>query len=267
MMLDLGMTTDTPKVSSERQHQILRRALADRVVKIKDLSAELGVHEMTVRRDIDQLAEQGLLERIHGGARIVEKTSEEVAHQLRATKNTEAKEAIARAALNLIEDGDVVALDASTTALALARLLHARNVSAIVSGLDAANVLAANGVPFLMVGGNFHAPARSFVGAFFMDTMTRLHPDKVFFSAKAFSPDTGFTDPHLPEVGAKQTLIRSAGTVIALLDSTKFERRALATIATLDEVDVLITDQTPSERTLSALEAADIQLTMTQETP
>lgn len=264
MLLDLNMITDNLKVGSERQHLILRRALSERIVKIKDLAAELGVHEMTVRRDLDQLAEQGLLERVHGGARIVEQTSEEVAHQLRATTNTGAKEAIARAALELIEDGDVVALDASTTALALARILHARAVSAIVTSLDAANVLAQNGVPFLMVGGSFHAPARSFVGAFFMDTMSRLHPDKVFFSAKAYAAETGFTDPHLPEVGAKQTLIRSGGSVTALLDHSKFGRRALATIATLDQVDVLISDAPPPERIRTLLEAADIKLVITQ---
>ncbi|WP_084047121.1 DeoR/GlpR family DNA-binding transcription regulator [Deinococcus hopiensis] len=258
------MVSEVFKVGAERQHLILRRALADRVVKIKDLAAELGVHEMTIRRDLDQLAEQGLLERVHGGARLLEKASEEIAHQLRATKNTEAKEGIARAALNLIEDGDVVALDASTTAFALAQILHTRKVTAIVSGLDAANVLAQNGVPFLMVGGNFHAPARSFVGAFFMDTIARLHPDKVFFSAKAFSFATGFTDPHLPEVGAKQALIRSGSTVVAMLDASKFERRALATIATLDQVNILITDRAPPADIRAALDAADVKL-VTQE--
>ena len=257
------MVSDSFKVGSERQHLILRRALAERVVKIKDLAAELGVHEMTIRRDLDQLAEQGLLERVHGGARILEKTSEEIAHQLRAITNTEAKDQLARAALDLIEDGDVVALDASTTALALARILHARNVTAIITGLDAANAVAQNGVPFLMVGGNFHAPARSFVGAFFMDTMAKLHPDKVFFSAKAFSPGTGFTDAHLPEVGAKQALIRSGGTRIALLDASKFERRALATVATLDQVDVVITNRPPPAETRAALDAADIRLVVT----
>lgn len=261
------MVTEAPKVGAERQELILRRALAERVVRIKDLAAALGVHEMTVRRDLDALAELGFLERVHGGARILDKASEELSHQLRAAKNTEAKERIARAALSLIQDGDVVALDASTTVLALARILHARQVTAIVTSLDAANALASSGVPFAMVGGNFHAPARSFVGAFFMEMMSRLHPDKVFFSAKAFSPETGFTDPHLPEVGAKQSLIRAGGTRVALLDSSKFGRRALATIATLDQVDALITDAPPAEEVRVALDAADIQLTVAKENP
>ncbi|PYE48997.1 DeoR/GlpR family DNA-binding transcription regulator [Deinococcus yavapaiensis] len=263
----MSVASEALKLTGERQHLILRRALAERIIKIKDLAAELGVHEMTIRRDLDALAEQGLLERVHGGARVKDKTSEELSHHLRAAKNTEAKARIARAALDLIQDGDVVALDASTTALALAAILHARNVTAIVTGLDAANILAASGVSFLMVGGNFHAPARSFVGAFFMDTMRRLHPDKVFFSAKAYSVETGFTDPHLPEVGAKQTLISSGGTRIALLDASKLGRRALATIATLSEVDVLVTDAAPSDDVRAAIEAADIKLVIAQEEP
>lgn len=243
----------------------MRRALAERVVKIKDLAAALGVHEMTVRRDLDALAEQGFLERVHGGARLLEKASEELSHQLRVAKNTGAKAAIAQAALGLIQDGDVVAFDASTTALALVRILHARQVTALVSSLDAANALAASGVPFVVVGGNFHAPARSFVGGFFMEMMSRLHPDKVFFSAKAFSPDTGFTDPHLPEVGAKQSLIRAGGTRVALIDSSKFGRRALATVATLDQIDTLVTDAPAPESVRAALDTADIQLILTQE--
>ena len=254
------MPTEVVAPMPGRQQDILRRALAEKVVRIKDLAAELGVHEMTVRRDLDALCEQGKLLRVHGGAQLVPKTSEELSQQLRASQNVEAKERIARAALNLIQDGDTVALDASTTSLALARLLPARQVQAITCGLDAANVLAAGGVPFLMVGGNFHSPARSFVGAFFTDTIARLHPDLVFFSAKGYTPDTGFTDPHLPEVGAKQALVRSGASAVALLDSSKLGRRALATIATHADVSTLITEAAPGDDIRSRLDADDIQL-------
>ncbi|WP_425148568.1 DeoR/GlpR family DNA-binding transcription regulator [Deinococcus sp.] len=243
-----------------RQQDILRRALTDKVVRIKDLAAEFGVHEMTVRRDIDALCEGGKLLRVHGGAQLLDKTSEELSQSLRAAQNVDAKERIARAALSLIQDGDTVALDASTTSLALARLLPARRVQAIACSLDAANVLAAGGVPFLMVGGNFHVPARSFVGAFFTDAVQRLHPDLVFFSAKGYTPETGFTDPHLPEVGAKQALVRSGSSVVALLDHSKVGRRALATIATHADINTLITDHPLTPDLHSRLEHDDIQV-------
>ncbi|GGR03323.1 DeoR/GlpR family DNA-binding transcription regulator [Deinococcus ruber] len=254
------MPSDNVAPLPGRQQDILRRALTDKVVRIKDLAAEFGVHEMTVRRDLDALCEQGKLLRVHGGAQLLDKTSEELSQSMRAAQNVDAKERIARAALALIQDGDTVALDASTTSLALARLLPARRVQAITCSLDAANVLAAGGVPFLMVGGNFHVPARSFVGAFFLDTMQRLHPDLVFFSAKGYTPDTGFTDPHLPEVGAKQALVRSGSSVVALLDSSKVGRRALATIATHADINTLITDQPLPSELHTRLENDDIQV-------
>ena len=257
------MTEQAPL--SARQQDVLRRALIDKVVRVRDLAAEFGVHEMTVRRDLDALCESGRLSRVHGGAQLLERTSEELSQQLRAGLNVDAKERVARAALELIQDGETVALDASTTCLALARLLpslqgHGRQVQVIACSLDAAQVLAAGGVPFLMVGGSFHAPARSFVGSFFTDALARLHPDRVFFSAKAYTPGTGFTDAHLPEVGAKQALIRSGAVAVALLDSSKMGRRSLATIATHADIDVLITDAPPSEVVCARLEADDIQL-------
>ena len=98
------------------------------------------------------------------------------------------------------------------------------------------------------------------MGAFFLDTLQRLHPDLVFFSAKGYTPDAGFTDPHLPEVGSKQALIRSGSSVVALVDHSKFGRRALATIATHADVNTIITDAEPDDDICSALDTDDIQL-------
>lgn len=246
--------------SEARQTAILRQALARRVVRVKDLAAEYGVHEMTIRRDLDLLADGGRLQRTHGGARLSERTSEEVSHALRASQNAEAKEAIARVALELVEDGDTVALDASTTSLALARILVGRKVQAVVTSLDAAEALAAAGVPFVLAGGAFHPPARSFVGPLVERTLKRLNVDKAFFSAKGYTPETGFADPHLPEVEVKASLIRASGTVIALLDHSKFGRRALARIAATDEVDVVVTDREPEARDHEAFVNNDVRV-------
>lgn len=258
------MTMDEPARMDvslvERQQDIFRRALEGGVVYVRDLSIEFGVHEMTIRRDFDTLVEQGLMERVRGGARLRERSGEELTHQMRAARHIEAKTAIAREALTLINPGDTVAFDCSTTALALVRLLEGSEVSAIVSGLDAAAILEANNVPYVMVGGAFHAPARSFTGVLFEESMARLHPDKVFFSAKSFHSDLGFTDSFLPEVGAKRAILRSGGMIIALIDSTKFGRRALATVALSNEIDVLITNAPLSEPDMRTLEQADVRV-------
>ena len=96
---------ETTLLASERQEEILRKVRTDNIVRIKDLAAEYGVHEMTVRRDLDQLAERGQLERFHGGARVNEKHAEDLSHFLRSTQNIAEKERIARAAFDLIEWG------------------------------------------------------------------------------------------------------------------------------------------------------------------
>jgi DeoR/GlpR family transcriptional regulator of sugar metabolism len=247
-------------LASARQQEILRRVRVDKSVRVKDLAAEYGVHEMTIRRDLDQLADYGQIERIHGGARVNEKRAEELSYSYRSTQNIEAKERIARAAFDLIEDGDAVALDASTSSLALARLLPARRVNAFVTSLDAADVLATAEAPFVLIGGEFNATARSFAGALFQETLARLHPDKVFFSAKGYTPEDGFTDAHLSLAEVKIGLRRTGATMVALLDHTKFGRRSLATVARADEVDVVVTDVEPDPSIREAFERADVRV-------
>lgn len=254
------MATEHAMSPFERQQRILEQLALRSFVRVKDLAASLNVHEMTIRRDLDVLAEQGMVSRIRGGARIAEQASHEVTYQLRASINTDAKARIASAALELIQDGDTVALDASTTVLALAKLLGARSVHTIVTSLDAANVLAAQNLPFTFVGGTFNPSARSFVGPLATHALSRLHADKAFFSAKGFTVHSGFTDANLLEVECKEYLIRSANMAIALVDHSKFGHQALTTIAGLNETDILITDHMPDVEIREALENADVRL-------
>lgn len=250
--------------SEERQQEILRHVLARRTVKVKDLAQEYGVHEMTIRRDLDVLAENGRIRRVHGGARLGERAGEEVSYSLRRGQNIEAKNRIAAAALTMISDGDVIALDASTTSLALARQLGQRDVQVIVTSLDIAETLAAQGVRFILAGGLFHAPARSFVGPLTERALAGLNVDKAFFSARGFTAEAGFSDPHLPEVEVKASLIRRAGTVVALMDRSKFGRTALARIASVDEIDVLITECGIDSRFVHMFESNGIDIVLAE---
>ena len=248
------------RVPAERHRHILQLAFSERIVRIRDLARTLNVHEMTVRRDLDVLAEGGLLERVHGGARVAQGAGTEVAYRVRAGQHTGAKEQIAKAALTLIEENDVVGFDASTTALALAQLLGNVPVQAVVTGLDVANVLAAAGVPLTLIGGSFHERARSFVGSLVTQNLSRLRLDTVFFSAKGFSPRTGFTDAHLPEVEVKERLIAVSRRVVALVDSSKFGYEAFGQIAPIERVDILITEAAPPPAVVRALKKAQVRL-------
>ena len=259
------MPTAQDSLTVERHQRILERAITYGIARTRDLAAQFGVHEMTVRRDMDALEEQGLLERVHGGARIVKEASQEVAYNLRAARQITEKERIARAALGMIRDGETVAIDSSTTGLALVRMLSAKKVHAIVTGLDAANLLAMSGVAFTLMGGTYHAPARSFVGSVFSTGLKRFNPDRVFFSSKGFTVQHGFTDAHLPEVEAKEQLIASAAQKVALLDHTKFGTRAAHTILGVSGVDAIITDSAPSGELRSSLKKAGVTLVVAKE--
>lgn len=257
------MSTDNLAVSDPRHQRILRLAATQPVVRIRDLALELGVSDMTIRRDLKELSEQGLLERTHGGARLSHQGSAEVSLGLRLQTQTQAKEQIAQAALSLIQDGDTIALDASTTTLYLAHLLQGRQVHCLVTGLDAANTLSQLSVPFTLVGGTFHPSARSFISGLFNDIHARLHPDRVFFSCMGYTSHAGFTDAYLPEVSSKEKLLQSGKQVIALLDHTKFGRQAVATITRMQDVHTLITDETPPEGVLSDLTMHHTELIIT----
>ena len=251
---------DTDLVPAARREEIMRRATLERVIRVKDLAEMLSVHEMTIRRDLDALVDEGRLERVHGGARLKRQAGLEVSYAARSLANPSAKARIAGAAAALINEGDTVAFDASTTALEVQRRVRLTSGLAIVTSLDGANTLADAGVPFMVVGGSFHAPARSFVGRGVCAQLAGLHPDKVFFSAKGFTVRAGFTDAHLPEVEAKECLIASAGLKIALLDSSKFGQEALGTTARLGGVDVLITEREPPGEVGERLEQHGVQL-------
>lgn len=259
------MPPNSDQLSLERHQRILERAITHGIARTRDLASEFGVHEITVRRDMDALEEQGLLERVHGGARIVKEASEEVAYNLRAACQVTEKDRIARAALGIIQDGETIAIDSSTTALALVKILGAKRVHAIVTGLDAANLLALSGVAFTLMGGTYHSPARSFVGSVFSAGLKRFNPDRVFFSSKGFTTQHGFTDAHLPEVEAKEQLIASAAQKIALLDHTKFGTRAPHTILEQSGVDAIITDTAPSNDVRSSLKKVGVQLMVAKE--
>lgn len=259
------MRTSAETAVRDRQDEILVRILAERSVRIKDLAVEFGVSEMTIRRELDALADLGRVERIHGGARARQFASEELSYLQRSETNAVAKRNIAVAALRLIEDGDTVGLDASTTALALARLLPARKVRAILSGFDAIEAIQQSDIEFYVSGGLFHAKARSFVGGTAVEVLQKLHPDKVFFSCNGYTPTEGFTDPNPLEAETKRAMLKGGALKVALLDASKFGRRSMATTAETSEIDIVITDAEPPREAMAEFEAHDVQVIVASE--
>jgi DeoR family transcriptional regulator, fructose operon transcriptional repressor len=227
---------------TERQQRIRQLAVQQGVLRIPELAETFSVSEMTIRRDLDMLEDSGHLERTFGGAIVSEQTSFESNYTVRLHTHTPAKQAIARYAASLIQDGDTVAIDASTTCLALAKELAKRQLTIITNGLDAAEELRNSQSKVILIGGYLRQVAGSFAGPLALKALEGLRVDHSFFSAKGVLVPDGYLDSDLDEVEVKRVMIATAAHVTALVDSSKFRIHALGRIAPLNAVHLLITD-------------------------
>lgn len=227
---------------SQRQEEIKRLLSDKQVLPIGELAERFGVSEMTVRRDLEVLAESGVVERVFGGARLATRVAREVSHQARLERNREAKLRMATLAATLVHDGDTVALDCSTSALYLAKALRDRPITVVTNGLDALVELSSSRTEVIGVGGTLRLQTHSFVGPIALASLSGLHTDKAFFSVQGLDPQAGLTDSHLAEVDLKRALLRTAREVFALVDASKLGVVALASVVPLDTLDALITD-------------------------
>jgi DeoR family transcriptional regulator, fructose operon transcriptional repressor len=234
--------TDSRLLPSQRQQRIRQLATQQGVLRIPDLAETLGVSEMTIRRDLDMLEDSGHVERTFGGAVVLEQTSFESSYTVRLHTHTPEKQALARYAASLINDGDTVAIDASTTCLALARELCKRRVTVMTNGLDAALELRNSQSKVILIGGYLRQVAGSFAGPLALKALEGLRVDHTFFSAKGILPEDGYLDSDLDEIEVKRVMIARAVHVVALMDASKFGVHALGRIAPLSAVHLLITD-------------------------
>jgi DeoR family fructose operon transcriptional repressor len=237
---------------SERQQTIKRLALEQGVLRIGELAEKFQVSEMTIRRDLEMLESSGHIERTFGGAIITEQASFESSYSVRLHTHTPEKEAIARYASTLIQDGDTIALDASTTALALARMISKRSVTVVTNSLDVAQELRNSRTKLILTGGYLRQVAGSFAGPIAQKALKELRFDQAFISGKGIQIPGGLMDSDLDEVEVKRSMLESADRVNVLLDSSKFGKRALGLITPLDSIDLLISD---SHIPVEALEA------------
>ena len=214
-------------------------------VRVPDLAAILAVSHGTIRNDLEALADSGLLTRVHGGAVLKENlTFPSPSFSARARTNESAKQVIARWAAGLVEDGDSIFLDASTTVFYITHYLKdRRKLRVITNGIEAARALAANpSNTVILVGGVLNADGSSITGPLGEDLLQDLHIQKAFVSCSGFTPEAGLTEVHIYEAQLKVRAIASAETLVALVDSSKIGKVDLTPFARIDQVDYLFTD-------------------------
>lgn len=229
---------------AERRQEILGRVSQAGRVAVAELSQEFGVSEVTIRTDLQALAEGNLIVRTHGGAILATSGLPILSLSQRLQQQVQQKAHIGAAAARLIADGDAVILDSSSTAFAIAQNLKAhRYVTVITNGLAVAQeLLDAPGVTVVVIGGTVRKDTASIVSTGGLDMLRRFNIRKGFFGAHGISLEEGLTDVSAEEAEIKRPLVAMCREVVAVFDATKWGRIGLASFADVSQIARIITD-------------------------
>ncbi|TWD75431.1 DeoR family transcriptional regulator [Kribbella amoyensis] len=223
-------------------------------VAVAELVEATGASDMTVRRDLDYLAAQGILKRVHGGAVPLLPSGAEPPFAARSEAAVASKRAIAAAAVERLRDGETILLDSGTTALEVARLLRHRSMTVMPLSLHIAHELAdAPGIRLLVPGGEPRRGELSLVGPLTLASLRALRFDVAVLSPCAYSLDNGMTAYDLGDAEVKRQALEVATRSIVLVDGEKWDRSALAYICPADRPDVIVTDTAAPEEQRAAL--------------
>jgi DeoR/GlpR family transcriptional regulator of sugar metabolism len=212
---------------------------------VADLVRVLGVSDMTVRRDIEALAERGLVTKVHGGAIAIEGTTDEPGYAAKSEQQRAEKAAIARAAAALVKPGNAVGISAGTTTAALAReLAGVPELTVVTNSIPVADVFYHTGRPdqTVVLTGGTRTPSDALVGPVAQEAAARINLDALFLGVHGMSVRAGFTTPNLSEADTNRALVAAARRLVVLADHTKWDIIGIATIAALNDAQVLVTD-------------------------
>ncbi len=246
----------------ERRNQLLQLLQAQRSLSVPDAAARFDVTEETIRRDLKLMEKSGYLQRTHGGAVPADDARIEPSLAVRQGINIEGKDRIGQRASELVEDGDTLILDASTSALSLARHLKQKKKLTVITNSEQIirELSASKEITLICTGGILRHESLSYVGRAAESVLAGLQADKAFLSCKGFSAQRGFTDSNEPESEIRRQMIRRSQQTIYLCDSTKINRVGFVTTAALSEVDQLVLDTPLPTDWAPVFEAAGIHI-------
>jgi DeoR family transcriptional regulator of aga operon len=231
-------------IGERRQHIMSLIRNRGRVL-VGDLSRDLEISKITIRKDLDFLESKGLIQRTHGGAlplqagALFDPTLEEKQKQ-----HLEEKHRIAVAAASMIEEGQCVMLDSGTTTGAIAQQLKRfSRLTVITNAVNIAVDLTSTDLDVILIGGTLRKNSVSLVGPLAEDVLEDMHADILFLGVDGFDPDFGITTPNLLESRVNRAMVKAARKVVAVCDSTKFSRRSLSRIAPPSGINFVITDK------------------------
>ena len=232
----------------ERRNQILERLQEEKKVVVSELSQLYGVSEETIRRDLDKLEKDGFARKSYGGAVFNEDVSIELPFNIRKNHNTAGKQRIAELVVPLIHDGEKLFLDASSTAVFIAKALKCRQrLTVIINSVEILLELSGvSGWDVIATGGRMNEDYLAFLGTRTEEFIHSYHVDTAVMSCKALSLEHGIMESQEAFATVKRAMMACAGRSILAVDSTKFDQTAFTVGADLKETGILVTDQEPS---------------------
>jgi DeoR/GlpR family transcriptional regulator of sugar metabolism len=241
-----------------RRQQILNLLEETGSLDVGDLADRFAVSVVTIRKDLDDLERQGLLQRTFGGAVFSHRSRFNRSFLERASEHLREKRAIAAAALEYIKDGDTIILDAGTTTLALAQLLkqHVKSAFIITCSVPVALEVSSAGYDILLLGGMIRNKSLALLGRETLWMLDRYRADKAFLGSSGFTIEKGHTTPNPDDAQIKEAIMRVSLEKYVLVDSSKFGDQCLTRFANLRDVDLTITDSHLPKAKVKALEAA-----------
>jgi len=226
-----------------RHRDILEIARKNGKVTVEGLAQHFGVTLQTIRRDLSDLAEEGRLERVHGGAMLPSSTSN-IGYEQRRVLNAKAKAAMAKSCANRIPNNISLFLNIGTSTEAVAReLRNHRNLLVVTNNMNVANILAeTQECEVVVTGGNLRRADGGLVGKLATETILQFKFDLAIIGCSALDKDGDLLDFDIQEIGVSQTILQQSRRTFLVADASKLKRSAPARIASLSEVDTLFTD-------------------------
>lgn len=247
---------------AERLQKIVQLVNERGSIRVTELSDLCRVTEETIRKDLDKLEAEGKLMRSHGGAVSIQDNQQEVPYFERETTNVEEKKLIAQAAVGLVEPGDRVMLDASTTAWWIARYLPDQPLTVLTNSMKVALELSAKEkIQVISTGGILVPNSLSFVGPLTERSLETYHVDKMFLSCKGLHLERGITESNELQALVKRKMIRQSDKVYLLADFSKFGTKAFTHVADWSDIHHVVTDARGNPDMIKQLREQGIKVT------
>ncbi|MBS3995177.1 MAG: DeoR/GlpR transcriptional regulator [Alkaliphilus sp.] len=247
--------------AEERRSRILEILEGKNRITVIELTESLKVSDSTIRRDLQDLEQAGLLKRTHGGAVKWEHTGFEATMAEKEESNIDEKRYIGEKAAALIEDNDTIILDAGTTTLEIAKHIKAKNITVLTNSILIALELSKHkDIEIVIIGGNARKQTLAIVGPFADMIIQNFRVDKAFIGSNSITLQDGCTTPNILEAHTKKTMIRSAKEVYIVADHSKFGKVSFASIAKLEDIDAIITDTNIDKQTVERFRQEGVEV-------